>query len=370
MFYFNFESSDFTHEVKLKEWEIIEQSKNQILNNKTFPILKDFYLKNFWLNRASQKDIFIFAISKKDLFDIQLDKIEDALKLEITNKLKTHAFLTLGKDFSILESKNLTFETTPKVREFLIEKSKSEICIFLFGDKGITTFIEGHETGDNIFLTSQDFLNFTEKFEIEDIKLAFEKYKNFYLSRDHNCIKFFESKNVLISIFGDPKSANYRANKNLLKNSPEKLFRDSLLDFLNENVQASFGSEMELLSSRKPIDIHTEKRGKFYFFEVKWLGASKHGIKDEVALNPYTGKNADKRANEGVVQTLEYIEEVVEKLNQDLQCGYLVIFDARDDRQSIVYDDPITLPANLQKYHSDKFDIIDDLVVNNAHPSY
>ncbi|MBL0049310.1 MAG: hypothetical protein IPP32_14585 [Bacteroidetes bacterium] len=367
---FNFSGSEFSHLIKSKEWEIIEQSKNKILNDKNFPILKDFYLKNFWISRANQKDIFIFKISRENLLNIQLDKVEDALKGDITNALKSTNLLNLSSDFSVLNSENIAHDKTQELRQHLVESSKTGICYFLFGEEGINTFINGHETGDNIFLTTQDLLEYSKKFKIEEIKKAFEKYKNHHLSRDNVRVKFFESKNAIVAIFGEAKTANFKANKNLLRNSPESLFRDDLIDFLNENVQASFNSEMELLSSRKPIDIFTEKKGKLYFFEVKWLGTSKHAEKDEEMATPYVGNHANKRANEGVIQTLEYIEEVIEKMNRDLKCGYLVIFDARNDRQAIVYDDVNSVPDNLRKYHNDKFDKVDNLEVDNIHPAY
>lgn len=363
---FDFSNPEFSQQLKSKAREIIEQSKNEILNHPNFPILVDNYLNNFWLNRADKKEMFVFCISENDLLNIKLDKVVDALNSHITANLKTHSFLTLNSDFEIISSSALPYEGTQQGREYLVELSKKEICLFFFGEKGITKFIQGDEKGENIFLTSQDRLNHNEKFELEDIKNALIKYKNQHLTRQNNYIKFFESKKVLISIYGDP---NYKTQKNLLKNSPEKYFRDDLIDFLNENVKGTFNREMQLLSSKKPIDIHTEskKDGRLVFFEVKWLGVSKHKDKTEEGTS-YIDKGANDRANEGVTQTLEYIEEVILKMDRDLKCGYLLLFDARNNRQNIVYVDAKALPDNLQKFHSDKFDKIDDLVVDNIHP--
>ena len=74
---FNFSGSDFSNLIKAKEWEIIEQAKNEILNDKNFQILKGHYLQNFWLNRANKKDIFILQISRNDLIKIQLNSLID-----------------------------------------------------------------------------------------------------------------------------------------------------------------------------------------------------------------------------------------------------------------------------------------------------
>ncbi len=367
---FNFSGSDFSNLIKAKEWEIIEQAKNEILNDKNFQILKGHYLQNFWLNRANKKDIFILQISRNDLIKIQLDKVNDSLKGKITEALKASDLLHLNSDFDVLKSENINHDKSSVIKHHLIENSKTGNCYFLFGEEGINTYINGHESGDNIFLTSQDLINYSKKFKIEDIREAFKKYRNEHLSRDNVRSKFFENKNTIVAIFGEAKSANFIANRNLLKNSPESLFRDDLIDFLNANVQASFNSEMELLSSRKPIDIFTEKKGKLYFFEVKWLGTSKHADKNAEMANPYVGRKANDRANEGVIQTLEYIAEVIEKMSRDLQCGYLVVFDARNTRHPIVYNDESLIPENLKKYHNDKFDKIDNLEVDNFHPTY
>jgi len=61
---------------------------------------------------------------------------------------------------------------------------------------------------------------------------------------------------------------------------------------------------------------------------------------------------------------------VIEKMNYDLQCGYLVIFDARNKRDPIIYNTENSIPENLKKYHNDKFDKIDNLEVDNTHPNY
>jgi hypothetical protein len=363
---FDFTSPEFSDQLKSKAREIIEQSKNEILNHPNFPILVDNYLNKFWLNRADKKEMFVLGISESDLLNINLDRVEDALTSHITNNLKTHSFLILDASFTIISSSVLPHDGTQQAREHLIEMSKKNVCVFFFGEKGITKFIQGDEKGDNIFLTAQDRLNHSEKFELEEIKTALEKYKNNHLSRQNNYVKFFESKQVLISLYGDPE---FKIKKNLLRNSPEKYFRDDLIDFLNENVKGTFNREMQLLSSKKPIDIHTEskKDGRLVFFEVKWLGISKHKNKLEEGTS-YEDSEADKRANEGVIQTLEYIEEVIIKMNRDLKCAYLILFDARHNRTKLVYVEAKHIPENLQKFHSDKFDKIDDLIVDNLHP--
>lgn len=363
---FNFEDPDFLQKIRGKAWEIIEQSKNEILDHPNFPILVNNHLLNFWLSRADRRDIFVLSLSETDLMNLELDKVEDSINSSIREKLKTHSFLTVNSRFEIIQESAIPFEGTQQGREYLIELSKKGKCIFFFGEKGISRFIQGAEKGDNIFLTTTDRINHSEKFELTDIAKAIEKYKNQHLTRQNNYVKFFESKRNLIAIYGDPA---YKSKKNLLKNSPEKYFRDDLIDFLNENVKGTFNREMQLLSSKKPIDIHTESKGdsRLVFFEVKWLGVSKH--KDKMAEGTsYINTEANARANEGVVQTLEYIEEVVEKMNRDLACGYLVIFDARNVVEHITYNTDATLPENLRKYYRDKFSKFDNLIVVNIHP--
>jgi hypothetical protein len=364
-----FKKDAFSDEIKSKAREVIEQAKNEILNHPNFPILVDNYLNNFWLKRADKKDMFVFQISESDFKNIDLSKVVDALNTSITQTLKTHSFLELNSSFEITSTKALPYNGTQEGREYLLNLSKNNNCLFFFGEKGINKFIQGDEKGDNIFISPEDRLLYGNKFTIDEIKAAFEKYKNEHLTKQYVYARFFESKNNIIAIYGEPNSVRFKLNKNLLKNSPEKYLRDDLVDFLSVNVQGTFNIEMKLSASKKPIDIHTEgKNGKLYFFEVKWLGESKDADEPKVATNPYIGNNAHRRANDGVIQTLGYIEELIVNMNRDLQCGYLVIFDARNQREEIKYAGVNSLPDNLKKFHIDKFDKIDNLILNNVHP--
>ena len=361
----DFNDPIFSKQIELKAREIIEQAKNKVLNHPNFPILVDKYLYNFWLKRADRKEMFVICISEADLFDVNFDKVQDSLNTIITESLKNHSFLTLNSDFEIINSSELPYDDTQKGREHLVELSKSNNCVFFFGEKGVSKFIQGDEKGENIFLNVKDRLNNFEKFTLDEIKKAFDRYISIYLTRQNNYIKFFESKKVITSTYH-----NATIKKNLLKNKPEKYFRDDLIDFLNQNVQGTFNREMQLLSSKKPIDIHVEsqKDGRLVFFEVKWLGISKHSDKESEGTC-YINKGADDRINVGVKQTLEYIEELIEKMGRDLKCGYLIVFDARENRTTLNYNDIKSLPENLQRFYTDKFDKIDNIVIDNIHPS-
>lgn len=362
----DFKNPEFQKLIKDKAREIVDQSKNAILDNTNYQILVNNYLNNFWLNRGDRKDMFVFEISEKDMFELELDKVENSLKTIITDKLKTHSFIKVDKEFKIVNSKSMSFSKTQEARESLAEESKKKKIIFFFGEKGVTKFIEGDEKGENIFLTPQDRINNFEKFKLEDIKEAFIKYKNTHLTKQNNYIKFFVDKTTLSKVYG----ASAKLKNNLLRNSPEKYLRDDLIDFLNTNVQGTFNREMQLLSSKKPIDIHTESKpdGQLIFFEVKWLGVCIDKGKDKESSKSYEGAKANYRVTEGVVQTLEYIEEVVTNMARDLKCGYLIIFDARNTKTPLEYNDA-KIPVKHQLYYTDKFGKIDDLHLDNKHPS-
>lgn len=82
------------------------------------------------------------------------------------------------------------------------------------------------------------------------------------------------------------------------------------------------------------MDIYFDVCGELYFIEIKWL---------EISINDdgsgFSTKYIDSRAGDGVTQTLEYIEELMNTSEKSLRHGYLVVYDARDNQSPIDFKD-------------------------------
>ncbi len=71
--------------------------------------------------------------------------------------------------------------------------------------------------------------------------------------------------------------------------------------------------------------------GELYFIEIKWLGVFINKAGTDLSATVY----GEERAKDGVEQTLEYIGELLNSSEKSLRHGYLLIYDARDDKKEI-----------------------------------
>lgn len=138
-----------------------------------------------------------------------------------------------------------------------------------------------------------------------------------------------------------------KVNKNILRNKPEHYMRDHLCNYLTEHMRYTFTIEPELGQSKRELDIYFDVCGELYFIEIKWLGIS---INDDGS--GFSTKYTDSRARDGVIQTLEYIEELMNTSEKSLRHGYLAVYDARDDQPPIDFKDYSFVNSNFDTYNS------------------
>ena len=151
--------------------------------------------------------------------------------------------------------------------------------------------------------------------------------------------------------------------RNILKNRPEQFMRDQLCQYLTENMRYTFTTEPELGQTKKELDIYFDVSGELYFIEIKWLGVSVNN-KGTGLSKAYT----DSRARKGVIQTLEYIGELLNTSEKSLRHGYLLIYDARDKKKDVDFNEFSFVDSDLKSY-LDYFSVLGILPLVKKHPA-
>lgn len=334
---------------------VIETISSPNLEPEKIKILKAKYLDKLFDSIDTKRKTFILVLSKESLNSIVYDLPFSDFKSKVLNEVcKGYNKLVLSNTLDIISANSTTYSSTPEAISAYKDLSYDNF-VFFFGDK-LETFVNGNMDHLNTFYCDADLQRYKEKFTIEQLQEVLDLYANTYLVRQDEYSRFFENKGILDKL---PDNNNYY----ILRNKPEKFMRDHLRYFLNENMQARFQIEVELPKSKRELDLSTEVNGKFYFIEIKWLGKSINDISTDISKTVY----GDNRARQGVKQTLEYIEELTKSTTNNVQCGHLVIFDARLIKTSIDYKNYNFLDDNLKSY-LDYLNIYDKLYLNNTHP--
>ena len=139
--------------------------------------------------------------------------------------------------------------------------------------------------------------------------------------------------------------------------------RDQLILYLTEHMKYTFTREPELGQSKRELDIYFDVSGELYFIEIKWLGVSINDQGDGLSTE-YT----DSRARSGVTQTLQYIEELMNSTERGLRHGYLAIYDARDEKKDIDFQEYSFVSEKLKKYMQN-FSILKIISLEKRHPA-
>lgn len=334
---------------------IVKEFKLGIDSDPKYNLLYKKYLTNLWDNQINHQVLFSIAISPESLSNLNFENLENNLKIVVT-KLADSNFIKIDSLGNILETNFLEGDT---------EKIKNEICelstidyIFFFGEKGITRFINGFAYKDrNLFYSRSDRMNYKEKKDISKIKEVINNYSRQFLTQQINYMALFADNATLKQI-----DHSY-IKRNILKNKPEQFMRDQLCQYLADNMKYTFIIEPELGQTKRELDIYFEVRGELYFIEIKWLGVS---INDSgTGLSTNYGTN---RAKDGVIQTLEYINELLNSSEKSLRHGYLLIYDARDNKKNIDFDNYSFVRDDLKAY-LDYFSILSILSLSKKHPA-
>ncbi|MCK0069408.1 hypothetical protein [Kordiimonas laminariae] len=300
---------------------LADTERNEIANSFPLKKLVNIALPAFWGARVNQGTHFAFFLAEDELDKLALTEATTALDTCISESLKTHNCIYLAPDFSIVASKHLNLTRT--LLESLSESG--QIAIF-FGETGIDIVVKGKFiTNHNFFYNELDRAKYKRNFSMDQLPECLKEYER-YINQPGVNEAFFCDRSLKKTLSDCPK--------NLLKYQAEKTLRDNLLEFLNLNTQYTFLKEAELNNQRE-LDLYTEADGKHYILEVKWMGRSIKSDNSGVSSTNYT--NATIR--NGVIQTLEYIREVIKEMNHNLHCGLLCVFDVRDEKTEIDYDD-------------------------------
>ena len=212
--------------------------------------------------------------------------------------------------------------------------SKDGVVVFMVAPEGIINyFVNGRDGGDSIFYESSTLHSFNSKKPISELPKVLEEYRKHLKLRD-TYSKFFVEKSHLKSLRQDLNSELneeqfIKANKQLLRNTPEDCFRDDLRMFLKEKLKVFFVQKEVMLESLKRLDIAMidEDGEGLYFIEVKWVGTSVHHLGKKIG----TTYSAQPRiVPDAFKQSTSYITELLAE-EKDFKLGYLAVFDARDE---------------------------------------
>jgi hypothetical protein len=324
----NLEEIISNHKSELLDY--IDRDRTSIKENPIFKILYENILSEFHSRRVNNEAFFNILINYTQIVSLDLKKINANLKSIINDCLKTNNYVVVDSGFDIILKNTKTFHSQQEARKFFEEESK-KFCVFTFSPEGVDCFINGKCDNKFYFYTKNDLKKFVKKKSISEIKSVLEEYTNTHLKERSVYSKFFISKEILIEWFG---KKDFKKDSNILKNRPEDLFQSDLCEYLNDKLIHNVQLRETNLLSKKRLDIFTEDEGKNYFFEIKWLGKS---VKGNAVKDNYTSYS-DADIRNGIIQTLEYIEELIINMKHDIGCGFLIVFDARDDIKEIDFN--------------------------------
>lgn len=212
--------------------------------------------------------------------------------------------------------------------------SMDGVVVFMVSPEGIINyFVNGRDGGDSIFYESSALHSFNSKKPISELPRVLEDYRKHLKLRD-TYSKFFVEKSHLKSLRADLGSELsdeqfVKANKQLLRNTPEDCFRDDLRMFLKEKLKVFFVQKEVMLESLKRLDIAMidEDGEGLYFIEIKWVGTSIHKLGKRIGTT-YSAK--PRIVPEAFIQSAAYITELLAE-EKDFKLGYLAVFDAREE---------------------------------------
>jgi hypothetical protein len=146
----------------------------------------------------------------------------------------------------------------------------------------------------------------------------------------------------------------------VLKNKPEALMRDSLVQALQFLLRDANARPEHNTDETKPVDVRVEwfGSGASAMIEVKWLGRST-AVSRNAASGPTYTEYGPRRAQEGADQLADYLDREARHTSSTTTRGYLAIFDAR--RKDVKGPADALTSANALHF------LNDDLIYNPDH---
>jgi hypothetical protein len=334
---------------------IVKASKSTVENDRRYQMLNKGFLQKIWDGQINHQILFSIAISPADLDKIEFENLYDNLINSIRSTAEVN-YIKVDNVGKTIDKKYIEGDTL-EIKKRLQELSINDY-IFFFGEQGITQFINGRAVEDNnIFYSRIDRIRFMEKKDISKIDEVMENYAKQNVTQQVNYMCFFADNSVIRQI--NPQ----KVNENILRNKPEHYMRDHLCNYLTEHMRYTFTTEPELGQSKRELDIYFDVCGELYFIEVKWLGIS---VNDNGT--GFSTKYTDSRARDGVIQTLQYIEELMNTSEKSLRHGYLAVYDAREKQTPIDFKGYSFVNDNLKKYLP-YFSVLKVINLNKRHPA-
>lgn len=329
---------------------LLDSQRLAIINAAEVKILHGKYLTEFWKERPNKNLTYVLAFNEALIKELNFDLIKNNLATIITEKLKTHRNIQVDCDFKVI-----SYMEEEITHDLLIKLSDKKNVVFFFGEEGIDVAVRGKIFERiNVFYDEADRIKYSKKFHISELQECLKEYEKFINEPGIN-EAFFASQAVInkLQLVNSPK--------NTLINKPENTLRNNLRVFLNRNTQHDFSRENEL-NNKRELDLYTEVEGRKYLIEVKWLGQTVNDTETGV-----TQRITDSSARDGVKQTLEYIQELIEKMNYNVHCGFLCVFDARETKNPVNYDAYKFVPNELMPYFTKHFIKLDEVAVQRTH---
>lgn len=335
--------------------KIIAASKDTTESNRNYQLFYKRFIKQLWEEQINHQLMFCIAISPEDIENMKFEDLLDNLKNSIKD-IAENNYIKVNNEGKTVDKKYLEGDT-PEIKKQLVELSMDDY-LFFFGDQDVTKYINGNAVDENnIFYSRSDRMKYREKKDISKIHEVMDNYAKQYVTQQVTYMVFFADNATLAQINPD------LVKKNILRNRPEHYMRDQLCNYLTDHMKYTFTTEPELGQSKGELDIYFDVCGDLYFIEIKWLGVSINNRGTELSTG-YT----DARAREGVIQTLEYIEELMNTSEKSLRHGYLAIYDARDIKRDIDFQDYKFIRTELKQYIP-YFSVLKVIPLEKRHPA-
>jgi len=317
--------------------KIMESSRDTTESNRNYKMLYKGFFQKLWDERINKLSYFCIYMETSVIDNMKFDVLSANIT-ELNDAIKDSNFIKINEFGQVIEK---------SYKACCTEDMKSELTklswinyVFFFGENGITRYINGMPIDDvNVFYSREDRMKYLEKKDISQLDKVIHEYATQNVTQQVNYMCFFADNPTLRQI--NPEYVN----KNILKNKPEHFMRDHLRQYLTDHMRYTFTIEPELGQSKRELDIYFDVCGELYFIEIKWLGVSINDQGNGLS-NPYT----DCRAREGITQTLEYIKELSNTTETSLRCGCLAIYDAREKKDDIEFQDFNFIKEDLKEY--------------------
>lgn len=366
------QNANFKDLLKCNQNAIVSAALNGLEANDNFKLILS--LIKAMCDKYKDNSFKYIVISEEDLKNLT-NNADSAIELLFTApSFIQNRHIIIDSNFNIKEVNNDLYNNNNETRRMFTQMSKDDgVVIFMVSPEGIINyFVNGRDGGDSIFYESSTLHSFISKKPISELKNVLEEYRKRLKIRD-TYSKFFVEKSHLRSLRTDLKSVLseeqfIKANKQLLRNTPEDCFRDDLRLYLKEKLNIFFVPKEGMLENLKRLDIvMLDEDGQvLYFIEVKWVGTSIHPLGKKIGIT-YDAK--PRIVPDAFKQSTAYINELLTE-NIDIKLGYLAVFDARnEDLPDTGKEMSIDLIPEEHRTAYSRHIKLDDFRVINEHPN-